>query len=141
MVEPAEGTIPAEDTFQAVSKESRILNFSMELVREDDLEESEGRPGAGGGEDGGTEEGVCQPEDEENRQEKDLVIVSMTKTSITVVSGRSCDSESSCKGCHGTGCTLHDVVMVTESSKVTLGKSNVLQIIKTENVHAQDILQ
>ncbi len=108
----------AEDTLRPVSKESTILSFSMEMIRDQDLEvgqEGEGK------EDGGIEED-CQVDSEENEEGGDLLIVSMTKTSISVVRGRGCDSSSPCQGCHGTGCTFNDVVVVAESSEVVLGE-------------------
>ncbi|KAI3377495.1 hypothetical protein L3Q82_008666 [Scortum barcoo] len=107
---------PAEDTLRPFSKESTIFSFSMEMIREDELEENEVKQEGDEKVDGGTEDG-CQVE---NGDEGGLLVVSMTKTTISVVRGRGCDSGSPCQGCHGTGCTLNDVVVVAESSKVVL---------------------
>ncbi|XP_070818856.1 uncharacterized protein [Chaetodon trifascialis] len=104
---------PPEDTLHPFSKESTVLSFSMEMRREDEEDGQEGE----GREDVGDEEDVCKAE---NVEGGDLVIVSMTNTSISVVRGRGCDDGSPCQGCHGTGCTLNDVVVVAESSTVTL---------------------
>ncbi|XP_041792685.1 uncharacterized protein LOC121606433 [Chelmon rostratus] len=112
-----EESSPPEDTLHPVSKESTELSFSMEMRREEDLEE--GRDGEGR-EDAVVEEDVCKAENEENGEGGGLLIVSMTKTSISVVRGRGCNDGSPCQGCHGTGCTLNDVVVVSESSTVTL---------------------
>ncbi|KAK9542986.1 hypothetical protein VZT92_000803 [Zoarces viviparus] len=112
--EHTEQDFPAEDTLHPFSKESTVLSFSMEMRRVEDLKQS------GVGQDGDGEENVCQPENEGNGERGDLLIISMKKTSISVVSGRGCDSGSPCQGCHGTGCIFNDVVMVSESSKVTL---------------------
>ncbi|XP_070684721.1 uncharacterized protein [Pempheris klunzingeri] len=118
--EPSEQFPLAEDILHPVSKESTILSFSMEMRREGDLEENEvGQEGEDDVE-AGLVEDACQAENEENGEGGDLVIVSMTKTSISVVRGRGCDTGSSCQGCYGTGCTFNDVVVVTESSTVTL---------------------
>nr|XP_046247835.1 interleukin-1 family member A [Scatophagus argus] len=95
---------PAEDTLHPVSMESAVLSFSMEMRREEDLEKDEvGQEGEGS-------EDVCKDEDEENGEGRDMLIVSMMKTSISVVRGRGCDD--------GTGCVLSDVVVVAESSTV-----------------------
>ncbi|XP_054474794.1 interleukin-1 family member A [Anoplopoma fimbria] len=118
--EHTEQFFPAEETLHPFSKESTVLSFSMEMRRTEDLEENGVGQKGDGKEDGGLEEEGCQPEDQENGERGDLLIVSMMKTSISVVSGRGCDSESPCPGCNGTGCTFNDVVMVSESSKVML---------------------
>ncbi|XP_068586772.1 uncharacterized protein [Cebidichthys violaceus] len=112
--EPTEQFFPAEDTLHPFSKESTVLSFSMEMRRVEDLKQNEV------GQEEDVEEDVCQPENEGNGERGDLLIISMKKTNISVVSGRGCDSGSPCQGCHGTGCTFNDVVMVSESSKVTL---------------------
>lgn len=116
-----EHSSPAEDTLCPVSKESIILSFSMEMMREEDLEKNDVGQEGEGKEDGDKEDG-CQAENEENGVGGDLLIVSMTKTSISVMRGRGCDSGSPCQGCHGTGCTFNDVVVVAESSEVVLGE-------------------
>ncbi|XP_061743159.1 uncharacterized protein LOC133542915 [Nerophis ophidion] len=95
-----------EDVLHPVSKEQTVLQFSMQMLQEEDTHGCQGG-GSGGG--GGPPVG-----------DGDLLVVSMTKTSISVIRGRGCEAGSSCTGCHGTGCTLNDVVMVSESSTVTL---------------------
>ncbi len=107
---------PAEDILYPVSKESTLLSFSMELTREEDTEENEVS------QDGEGEEDKCPAENEENGEGGGLLIVSMTRTSISVIRGRGCDDGSTCGGCLGTGCTLNEVVVVSESSTVTLGE-------------------
>ena len=103
---------PGEDFLYPVSKETRVLNFNMDMMREEVPEQSDGRKEEEGGEDGAIEEDVCQPEDKQNGQEEHLLVISLTKTSISVVKGRGCDDGSTC----------HDVVVVAESSTVTLGE-------------------
>ncbi|XP_044048382.1 interleukin-1 family member A [Siniperca chuatsi] len=120
MKEHTKQPCPTEDFLYPVSKESTILSFCMEMRREEELEENEVVKGGEGREDGGIAEDVCKAENKENGEERDLLIISMMKTSISVVRGRGCDSGSPCQGCHGTGCTFHDVVMVSESRTVTL---------------------
>ncbi|KAM7424397.1 hypothetical protein PAMA_000644 [Pampus argenteus] len=120
MKEPTEQPSSAEDVLYPFSAEATLISFSMEMRREEDQEESKGSQEGEVSEDGGTEEHVCQTDDEADKKEKDLLIVSMTKTSISVVRGRGCENGSTCHGCNGTGCTFNEVVMVAESSTVTL---------------------
>ncbi|XP_071389695.1 uncharacterized protein [Centroberyx affinis] len=115
-VKEPEQTCPPEDTFHPVSKETTLLRFSLEMRREEDLGDDERRQG----EEGEIEGDVCQTENGEKGQKGDLLIVALMKTSITVVTGRGCDEGSPCHNCVGKGCTFNDVVMVAESSVVTL---------------------
>ncbi|KAK5874192.1 hypothetical protein PBY51_019163 [Eleginops maclovinus] len=133
-------SLPSEDTLRPVSKESTILSFSMEMRREEDLEENAVEQDGSKKEDGGIEENVCGAENNEYGERGDLLIISMSKTSISVVRGRGCESGSPCQGCHGTGCTFNDVVMVSESSKVVLvsrggGSFRQLKSLKTPIEH------
>ncbi|KAJ4947924.1 hypothetical protein JOQ06_009953 [Pogonophryne albipinna] len=109
--EQTDMSLPSEDTLYPVSKESTIFK-----------------------------EDVCGAENQEYGEGEDLLIISMKKTSISVVRGRGCDSGSPCQGCHGTGCTFNDVVMVSESSKVVLvsrggGTFRQLKSLKTAIEH------
>lgn len=83
----------------------------MEMWRKEDLERSTAAPKSESRDKEGIKEGGCRAD--ENGEGRDLVIVSMKKTSISVVSGR---------GCTDTGCTMNEVVLVAQSSKVTLGE-------------------
>ncbi|XP_026194612.1 uncharacterized protein LOC113147655 [Anabas testudineus] len=109
--------LPAVETLHPISKEFTILQFSMEMKREADLEENEVRQEEDRRDDGGVEEDICRAED---REERDLLVISMNTTSISVVKGRGCGTGAPCHGCNGTGCTFNDVVMVSTSSTVTL---------------------
>ncbi|XP_054627979.1 interleukin-1 family member A isoform X2 [Dunckerocampus dactyliophorus] len=104
-----------EDVLQPVSKECTLLHFSMEMLREEDLQERES-----GSRDDGEDNDIFPVKDEENTQDSDLLVVTMTKTRINVIRGRGCDAGSACCGCHGTGCSFNDIVMVSDSSTVTL---------------------
>ncbi|XP_061526763.1 interleukin-1 family member A isoform X1 [Phycodurus eques] len=109
-----------QDCLQPVSKEVTVLQFSMEMVREENLQQSGSDLGGDAEENGGAEDDICPAEDETNKLESDLLVVTMTETSFSVLRGRGCDAESACGGCHGTGCTLNDIVMVAKTSTVTL---------------------
>ncbi|XP_028999571.1 uncharacterized protein LOC114851881 [Betta splendens] len=100
------------ETFYPISKEFTMLRFSVEMKKEED----EVEPEDGGWQEEGSGGQVCQGGNEES----DLVVVTMEKTSISVLKGRGCEKEDACPGCHGTGCAINDVVMVSKSSTVTL---------------------
>ncbi|KAM8762482.1 uncharacterized protein AB9X84_007232 isoform 2-T2 [Acanthopagrus schlegelii] len=118
MKEHPQPSSPAEETLRPFSKESTVLSFCMEMKREEDLEENEMEQDGEGRGHVGTED-ACK--DTENGEcSSDLLIVTMTQTSISVVSGRGCEDGSPCQGCNGSGCTLNDVVVVAESSTVVL---------------------
>uniref|UniRef100_A0A3P8U7V2 Interleukin-1 beta n=1 Tax=Amphiprion percula TaxID=161767 RepID=A0A3P8U7V2_AMPPE len=120
--EQTEQPPPDEDTLRPVSKESTMLNFRWEMRREEDLENEVEKHEGKEKETGGAEEDVSRTQNEEDEEEeqRDLLIVTMTKTSISVVRGRGCDSGGPCQGCGRMGCTLNDVVVVSETSTVTL---------------------
>lgn len=105
--------VQAENVYYPVSKESMILSFCMEMRRNEDMEESEVKPGSMSRENEGIKEGSCKADDGESGEGGDLVIVAMKKTSISVIRGR---------GCTDTGCTVDEVVLVAQSSKVMLGE-------------------
>ncbi|KAF7212353.1 interleukin-1 family member A [Nothobranchius furzeri] len=105
----AEPQLPGEETLQPYSKEPITLNFSWEMTREEDIEE-ENQTSANGG----------ASRDESHMEEGDLLVVRMTNTSISVVSGRGCEVGTPCKGCQGTGCIFNDIIVVSEYSTVTL---------------------
>lgn len=90
-----------------------LLSFHMEMWRKEDLEGSKAAPKSESRDKEGMKEGGCKTDDAENGEGGDFVIVSMKKTSISVVRGR---------GCTDAGCTVNEVVLVAQSSKVTLGE-------------------
>lgn len=126
--------LTSEDTIYPVSKESTILSFSWEMTREEDLEKNEVGQKGEEKETGGVEEDVLKSENGENGETCDLLVIEMTKTSISLVRGRGCDPGSPCEGCNGTGCIFNDVVVVAESSTVKLGESHLLPIATTNNI-------
>ncbi|XP_036401909.1 interleukin-1 family member A [Megalops cyprinoides] len=129
---------------QPFSKEQIILNFSLEMRREEELEEE------GGGDDSGTSGREETPGggddclfDDTCSEMDDLLLVSMMRTTISIIRGRGCDAGSPCTDCGGTGCNLNEVVMVAESSKITLvsrGTANFLREKVQENILIQSLM-
>lgn len=105
--------VHSEEVFCAVSKEYTLLRFHMQMRRKEDPEGSEVGQEAGSRENEEIKEGGSKADMKENSEGGDLVIVSMKKTSFCVVRGR---------GCTDTGGTVNDVVLLAQSSKVTLGE-------------------
>lgn len=88
----------------------------MEMGREDDWKESGEGQGDGSGEHAKPEEDFCLSEIEKNAEGGDLLIVSMKTTRISVLKGRG-GEDGPCQDC-----TVNNVIVVAESSTVTLGE-------------------
>lgn len=113
MKEPLREPVQSEDVFYPVSKESVLLRFHTEMWKKVDFDGNKAATKNGSRDNEGIKEGGCKTDDAENGEGGDLVIVSMKKTSISVVKGR---------GCTDDGCTVNEVVLVAQSSNVTLGE-------------------
>lgn len=115
-VDPAD-----EDVMVPFSKKEMFLRFSRMMIPEEQLDQDQDLDVPTGGEEGDicTEEGGPQEEEEGDEAQSHFLIVSMKKTSILVVAGRSCDPTLPCVECNGQ-CHFTDVVMVNESTSVTL---------------------
>lgn len=111
------------DIFFPVSKTPALLTFNMEMSREDGWKE-EGRESHEGSPGGASEseEKFCSGETEESGVGGDLFIVSMEKTTISVLKARGGEDGCGCSGCLEGNCLVNDVIVVAESSRVTLGK-------------------
>lgn len=117
MKKPSVQAFAGDDTFYPVSKESVLLTFTLEMRREDDWEESGEGQGEESGEGAKPEEDFCLSEIEKNGDGGDLLIVSMKTTRISVLKGRGGEDGSPCQDC-----TVNNVIVVAESSTVTLGE-------------------
>lgn len=105
------------NTLRPFFKESRLLSIRMEMRREEEDEAGEEEDMA----DGCIEEDAAQTEGGTEGGKKEMIVVTMTKTSISVVSGRGCGPDDPCRGCQGKSCTFQNVVIVSETSAVTVG--------------------
>ncbi|KAJ8282478.1 hypothetical protein COCON_G00049970 [Conger conger] len=128
------------------NKKKTIMQLCLEMRREEELEEEY--------EENGGKDGRGHPNNEKeypngddlqshSRELDDLLLVSMTKTSISIVKGRGCDAESPCHDCGGTKCNFNDVVMVAKSSELTLvsrGITNLLREKIQESILIRDFL-
>lgn len=116
-----QATFEGDDIFYPVSKTPALLTFHMEMTREDDWkeDESERQEGSSGE---GSEEKFCSSKNQENGKGQDLFIVSMMKTRISVLKARGGEGGCTCLGCLEDNCFMNDVIVVAESSTVTLGK-------------------
>ncbi|XP_045554259.1 uncharacterized protein [Salmo salar] len=119
------------------SKESTMLSFSLEMRREDDLDDLESDSCR-------TVEDLTEEEVNKADGEVDgLFVVAMTNTRISVVRGRGCGDGSSCHNCGKSDCNFNEVVMVAESSKVTLvsrGMGNLEKVQQLDNIFIENYL-
>ncbi|KAJ3592956.1 hypothetical protein NHX12_005294 [Muraenolepis orangiensis] len=153
--------LPGKDALQPFKKEPAVLYFSMEMRREEDLgqgkggveEEEEGGNVEEGDEGNQGEEGAGPVEKEPGAGQEagcgGLLVVKLTNTSITVIKGRGCQDGCPSRDCQGTGCTFNEVVMVTNSSTVTLVPGDTCSFmmykemanVSLENVTSQQYLR
>ncbi|CAL8246377.1 unnamed protein product [Lota lota] len=155
--EPSEHCYPEKDALHPFKKELAVLSFSMEMRREEELGQGESGIGVGGcgeeGEEGGRGEDGMGPVEKENGEEEGdgcgVLVVKLTNTSFSVVKGRGSHQGHPSLDCHGTGCTLNEVIMVANSSSVTKVPGNtasfmqhkMLQNIYLENAVSQTYLR
>lgn len=111
------------DIFFPVSKTNALLIFNMKMCQEDGWVEDGGEShGGSSGEASESEEKFCSAQTEENGVAGELFIVSMEKTTISVLKARGGDDGCGCSGCLEGNCIVNDVIVVAESSRVTLGE-------------------
>ncbi|MGH0164711.1 UNVERIFIED_CONTAM: hypothetical protein FKN15_047478 [Acipenser sinensis] len=110
---------PNKAAYQPYFKEMVVMNISMEMEREDKTEEEET---AGTSDDKDT--GASDPVDEGRCEAEDLLVVSLSETSVTIVRGRGHERPpgTRCSTCHSKNCNLHDAVVLSKASTLTLGQ-------------------
>ncbi|KAM9408770.1 uncharacterized protein KZ484_001155 [Pholidichthys leucotaenia] len=108
--EHAEPPCQPEDILHPFAMETTTIRFSWDMMRGEDSEEKEEGP-EGETKETKSIEDVCKEENGEKEEEGGLLVIEMTKTNISLIAGRGCDEP---------GCSLNDIVMVAESSTVTL---------------------
>ncbi|KAK6485498.1 hypothetical protein HHUSO_G11296 [Huso huso] len=108
---------PNKGVYQPYFKEMVVMNISMEMEREDKTEEEET---AGASDDKDT--GASDPVDEGRCEAEDLLVVSLSETSVTIVRGRGHERPpgTRCSTCHSKNCNLHDAVVLSKASTLTL---------------------
>lgn len=108
---------PGFDSMRPFHKEISTLNFTLAMVRETCLNEEEENPQV--------------PEDSEWKSkenkydtfsDEEMLLVSMTNTSVAIVQARGCSEQEPCSSCGGKGCTFNDVVMASAQSTVSSGE-------------------
>ncbi|XP_064183167.1 interleukin-1 family member A isoform X1 [Anguilla rostrata] len=104
------------------SKEETVMHLSLEMRQEEELEEEHEEKG--GENDRRHPNGKKERPEEGNESHSSeldgILLVSMTNTSISIIEGRGCTAESPCHDCGGTECNFSDVVVVAQSTKLTL---------------------
>lgn len=116
--EPSTQAIEEADFFYPVSKQSSLLTFKMEMTQDDEWKEDQGVRQEGSSGEGSHEKSCTR----ESGGGQSLFIVSMQKTRISVLKARCGEGACACLGCVQENCCVNDVIMMAESSTVTLGK-------------------
>ncbi|XP_066561938.1 uncharacterized protein LOC136750781 [Amia ocellicauda] len=135
-----EETSEGEMFMKPYFKEDMFLKISLEMENKNSTEEGEtlseqeGNPGE--------DDDCCLGEESPDCDVQNLLLVSMRRTSISVMVGRGCENLPGppCRDC--TTCTMNEVVVVSESSKVKLvsrGPCNLLQDKVQDNIIIQSI--
>ncbi|KAK6486885.1 hypothetical protein HHUSO_G10575 [Huso huso] len=129
--------------YQAYFKEMAVMNISMEMEmeREDKTEEEE----TAGTSDDKKDPGASGPLDEGRCEAEDLLVVSLSETSVTIVRGRGHERPpgTRCSTCHSKNCNLHDVVVLSKASTLTLvsrGCPNLLLERTQDNIIIRSLL-
>ncbi|KAA0707617.1 hypothetical protein E1301_Tti014754 [Triplophysa tibetana] len=118
----------SSEEIRAYKKEPTVMDFSLTMVREEDLHPE-----------GHREE--PEPDWEEYIKDNNLFFVSMTETSLTLVIARGCDPESPCHNCGRTDCQFNEVVVVPERAEIVFnGKLIMNKINERENLFLKSLL-
>ncbi|XP_027024536.1 uncharacterized protein LOC113657154 [Tachysurus fulvidraco] len=105
---------PGFDSMRPFHKETSTLNFTLAMVRETCLNEEEENPQVP--EDS---EWKCKENKYDTFSDEEMLLVSMTNTSVAIVQARGCSEQDPCSSCGGKGCTFNDVVMASVQSTVS----------------------
>ncbi|XP_078800431.1 uncharacterized protein LOC144990948 isoform X1 [Oryzias latipes] len=101
--EQVEEEPPQGEVFVSVSQDFTMMSFSWKMKRGEELEQNQN-----------TENEVFQ-----DVEMRDLLVINMKKTSISVVIARGCSNMSHGVNCTDTKCTIKEIVLVAEASTVT----------------------
>ncbi|MCI4393275.1 hypothetical protein PGIGA_G00155710 [Pangasianodon gigas] len=113
-IDEAEKKCPESEGMRPYHKERTVLNFSLAMVREACLDKDEENPQV-------PEESEWESSNMEGESftDEEILLVSMTNTSVAIVQARGCDAQNPCGSCGGTGCTINDIVMASKQSQIT----------------------
>ncbi|XP_056590906.1 uncharacterized protein LOC130410322 [Triplophysa dalaica] len=110
------------EEIRAYKKEPTVMDFSLTMVREEDLHPE-----------GHREEPEPEPDWEEYIKDDNRFFVSMTETSLTLVIARGCDPESPCHNCGRTDCQFNEVVVMPERAEIVFNGDLIVNQIKERN--------
>lgn len=116
-VDEEENACLETESMRPYYKETTVLYFSLGMVRETSLEQEEENSPV-------MEESECKSSEmkDDNFTDEEILLVSMTNTSVAVVQARCCDAQTPCNSCGGAGCSLSDFVVATTQSEITSGE-------------------
>ncbi|XP_053472984.1 uncharacterized protein LOC128602891 [Ictalurus furcatus] len=113
-VDEAQKKSPVSESMRPYHREMTVLDFSLAMVRQTCLDKDEENPQV-------PEECDAESGDMEGVSftNKEVLLVSMTNTSVAILQARGCDTQNPCSSCGAAGCTLSDFVVATKQTKVT----------------------
>lgn len=110
------------EEIRAYKKEPTVMDFSLTMVREEDLHPE-----------GHKEQPHPEPDWEEYIKDDNVFFVSMTETSLTLVIARGCDPESPCHNCGRTDCQFNEVVVMPERAEIVFNGALIVNQVKERN--------
>lgn len=120
---------PEFEPMRPYHKEETVLGFSLDMVRETCLDKDEENSKVL--EESQWESGYT---DGNSFTDEEILLVSMSNTSVAIVQARGCDPQNPCNSCGRTGCSLSDYVMDNTQCKVT-GESFIMTMLSDSLSH------
>ncbi|XP_062845381.1 interleukin-1 family member A [Trichomycterus rosablanca] len=122
------------ESIQSFQKERANLSFSLDMVRETCMDK-DNLPGTKDSEQN-------SDNTEDNSSVEEVLLISMSNTSVAVVRGRGCDPEHTCSKCDSTGCTISDILMAANHCEMkSVCEEYVKKISERDPVWIQSLLQ
>ncbi|KAK3528360.1 hypothetical protein QTP86_034136, partial [Hemibagrus guttatus] len=128
---------PVSGDMRPYHKEDISLYFSLDMVQETCLNENDKNPQV--------------PEDSEWERwgkkgdsftDEEVLLVSMTNTSVAVIQARGCSEQNPCSSCGGKGCTFNDLVVASEQGTISAVCTEYVQKnFERDQVLIQSLLQ
>ncbi|XP_067287468.1 interleukin-1 family member A [Pseudorasbora parva] len=116
------------------TKESTVMSFSLNMVRESKLEEF------------GSQEPAPPPEcddiEGDSVEDSNLLIVYMADTRYNLVVARGCDPENPCNNCGKTNCQFNEIVVLPAKAEIASSSPKNLRLLsKKNNVFLKSLLK
>lgn len=113
-IDATEEKCPESECMRPYHKERTDLDFILDMVKETCLDRDDEKPQV-------TEESEWESSHTagDSVTDEEILLVSMTNTSVAIVNARGCNGPNPCSCCGRSGCTLNDYVVATGQCAVT----------------------